>query len=116
MKLQRFVVFYVLLLYLLDEGGIPGVTAGIQFAHLVNQGLQLAPRLGTILHYGTDLVEKIQSLVNLALRIGRVGTSLGRYSLTLDSSIASVIAAKPVTIATSRAAGRVPDLTSDAVA
>jgi hypothetical protein len=105
-----------LLVHLLDQGGIARETAGIQIAHLLDQGLQLLPRLGTVLHYGTNLVEKVQSLVNLALRIGRIGTLLGRHRLTVDASIAGVISAKPVPIAIGPASGRIADRTGEAVA
>ena len=82
-----------LLVHLLDQGGIPGETAGIQLAHLIDQGLQLLPRLGTILHRGTHLIEKVQSLFNLALGVGRVRTLLWRRGLTRDARIAGVIVA-----------------------
>ena len=73
------------------------------------------PRLGTILHCGTNLVQKVQSLVNLALRIGRVGTLLGRYGLTGDASIAGILAAiyVPVAPATARIAHRTCDAVAD---
>ena len=74
LQFQRVHVADELLVHLLNQSGIPREPAGIQTAHLIDQGLQLLPRLGTILHYGTNLVEKVQSLVNLALSIGRVGT------------------------------------------
>jgi hypothetical protein len=64
--------------HLLDQRGIAGETAGIQTAHFVDQGLQLFARLGTILHGRTKLAEKVQSLLDLALGIGRIGTCLGR--------------------------------------
>ena len=78
LQFQRVHAADELLVHLLDQRGIPGETAGIQIAHLIDQGLQLLPRLGTILHCGTNLVEKVQSLLDLALRIGRIGTLLGR--------------------------------------
>jgi hypothetical protein len=89
--------------HLINQSGIPRETAGIQTAHLIDQGLQLLPRLGTILHYGTNLVEKVQSLVNLALGIGRVGTLLGRHGPTGYASIAGVISANSAAIAVGRA-------------
>ena len=116
LQFQRVHAADELLVHLLDQGGIPGETAGIQIAHLIDQGLQLLPRLGTILHYGANLVEKVQSLVNLALGIGRVGTLLRRHGLTGDASIAGVIAAKHVAIAIARAAGRIAYRTGEAVA
>jgi hypothetical protein len=83
---------------------------------LFDQGLQLLPRLGTILHCGTNLVEKVQSLVNLALGIGRVGALLGRHGLTLDASIAGVIVAVYGAIAIARATGRIALRTGETVA
>ena len=102
-------------MHLLNQGGIPGKTAGIQIAHLIDQRLQLLPRLGTILHYGANLVEKVQSLVDLALGIGRVGTLLGRHGLSGDASIAGVIGAIAVAVAIAAATGRIACRTSDAV-
>ena len=83
---------------------------------MIDQGLQLLPRLGTILHGGANLVEKVQSLVDLALRIGRVGTLLRRHGLTGDASIAGVIAAIHVAVAIAPAAARIARRTGDAVA
>jgi hypothetical protein len=40
---------------------------------LVDERLQLLPRLGTVLHGRADLIEKVQTLFNLALGIGRGG-------------------------------------------
>ncbi len=97
-----------LLVHLLDQSGIPGETARIQIAHLIDQGLQLTPRFRTILHYAANPVEEIQPLVNLALRIGRVRTLLRRHGPARDASIPRVIAAKPVAIAAARATARVP--------
>ena len=90
LQFQRVHVADELLVHLLDQRGIPGETAGIQIAHLIDQRLQLLPRLGTILHRGANLVEKVQSLVDLALRIGRVGTLLRRHGLAGDARIAGV--------------------------
>jgi hypothetical protein len=116
LQFQRVHTADELLVHLLDQGGITRETARIQIAHLIDQGLQLSPRLGTILHYGTNLVEKIQALVNLPLGVCRVGTLLRGDGPALDSSIAGVIATKSVMIATDRAASRVSYLTSEAVA
>ena len=115
LQFQRIHAADELLVHLLDQGGIPGETAGIQFAHLIDQRLQLLPRFGTILHYGANLVEQIQTLVNLALGIGRIGTLLGRHCLTGDAGIAGVIGAKPVAIAIP-ATGHIAYRTGDAVA
>ena len=104
-------------MHLLDQRGIPGETAGIQLAHLIDQGLQLLLRLGTILHDGANLVENVHPLVNLALGIGRVGTLLGRHRPTGDASIAGVIAAIQIAIALAPAASRrIADRTREAVA
>jgi hypothetical protein len=81
---------------------------------LIDQCLQLLARLGTILHYGANLVEKVQSLVNLALGIGRVETLLRRRGLTGESVIAGVIGANPAAIG--RATGRIAYRTADPVA
>jgi hypothetical protein len=81
---------------------------------LIDQRLQLLARLGAILHYGANLIEQVQSLVNLALRIGRVGTLLGRHGRTGDASIAGVIGAIPVAIAIAAAVG-IASRTGDAV-
>jgi len=83
---------------------------------LIDQGLQLAPRFGTILHYGTNPVEKIQSLVDVALRIGGVGTLLRRHGATGNSSVAGVNVAVCVAFAIAAATGCIADWTSEAVA
>jgi hypothetical protein len=82
-----------LLVHLLDKRGIAGETAGIEVTHLVDEGLQLLLRLGTILHGWTHLVERGQRLVDLALRIGGIRTFLRRNGVTLDVSIACVVIA-----------------------
>jgi len=115
LQFQRVHAADELLVHLLDQGGITGETARIQTTHLVDQGLQLLPRLGTILHHGPNLVEKVQSLVNLALGIGGVGTLLRGYGPPSDASIAGVITAIRATIAIG-ATSRVTYLTRDAVA
>jgi len=43
-------------MHLLDQRGIAGETLGIQIAHFLDQGLQLLPRLGTVLNDGANLV------------------------------------------------------------
>jgi hypothetical protein len=92
-------VAHKLLVHLLHQRGIARETAGIQIAHLIDQSLQLLPSLGTILYRGPNLVEKVQSLVDLALGVGRVRALLGCHGLTGDAAIAGVIGAIPVTIA-----------------
>ena len=117
LQFQRVHAADELLVHLLNQGGIPGETAGIQIAHLIDQGLQLLPRLGTILHYGANLIEKVQSLLDLPLGIGRVGTLLGRHGLAGDAGIAGVPAARPVAVPASasrisyRAGDAITDLT-----
>ena len=64
-------------------------------------------RLGAVLHCGTNLVEKVQSLVNLALSIGWVGTLLRRHSPAADSRVAGVHTAARVAIAVGSATGRI---------
>src|SRR5471030_1535549 len=70
LQFERIHVADKLLVHLLNHGGIPRETAGIEIAHLIDQGLQLVPGLGSILHHGANLVEKVQPLFNLALGIG----------------------------------------------
>ena len=91
LQFQRVHAADELLVHLLDQSGIPGETAGIQIAHLIDQGLQLLPRLGTILHHGANLVEKVQSLVDLALGVGRVGTLLGRGAARPEMRVLPVL-------------------------
>jgi hypothetical protein len=67
--------------------------------------LQLLPRLRTILHHGANLVENVQSLVNLALRIAR-GEALWQTSLTGAKGVtAAIIGANPALIAASATIG-----------
>jgi hypothetical protein len=79
---------------------------------LIDQGLQLLARFGTILHRGTNLIEEVQSLCNLTLSIGRVGTLLRSHGLTGDASIAGVQIAERSATAIGVTTGR----TGDAVA
>ena len=79
-----------LLVHLLDQGRIAAKTARIQITHLIDQGLQLLPRLRIILHDGANLVEQVQSLVDLALGIGWVGTLLGRRGPVGESAVSGV--------------------------
>jgi len=115
LQFQRVHAADKLLVHLLDQGGISREPAGVELAHLIDQRLQLLPRLGTILHYGANLVEQVQSLVDLALSIGRVRTLLGRHGLTGDASIAGVIGAIAVAVAIAAATGRIACRTSDAI-
>lgn len=77
-------------MHLLDQRRIAGETAGVEIAHLLDQRLQLLPRLGTFLHYCANAVEKVQTLINLALSIGRVRALLGRHGMTGDLRIAGI--------------------------
>lgn len=61
-----------LLMHLLDESGIARETAGIEITHLIDQRLHLLLVFGIVLHCGTNLIEGAQSLINLALGVGRV--------------------------------------------
>ncbi len=116
LQLQRVHLADELLMHLFDQGGIAGETAGIQIAHLIDQGLQLLPRLRTILHCCPNLVEKIQSLVNLALGIGRVGALLlWRRGPIRKSAISGVEVAKHGAI-TVAATGCIAVRTAHAVA
>ena len=45
LQFQRVHLADELLVHLLDQAGIARETAGIQIAHLIDQGLQFAPRL-----------------------------------------------------------------------
>jgi hypothetical protein len=81
---------------------------------LVDQGLQRLPGLWIILRSGTNLVQQVQILRNLALRIGRVRTLLRSYGLTGDASIAGILAA--IYIAVAPPSARIANRTGDAVA
>jgi hypothetical protein len=104
LQFQRVYAADELLVHLLDQGGIAGETFGIEIAHLIDERLQLLPRFGVLLHRGANLVENVQTLVDLALGVGWVGTLLRRHGLTHDVSIASVKVAirRTAGIATSR--------------
>jgi hypothetical protein len=92
-----------LLVHLLDQRGITRKTAGIEIAHLFDQRLQLLPRLGAILHRRSNLVEKAQSLLDLALGVCGIRTLLRSYGLTRDTSIARIVAAISSSIAAATA-------------
>lgn len=66
-----------LLVHLLHQTLIAGEPLGVQVPHFLDQLLQLCLRLRTILHGASNLVKDAQRLVNLALRVGRVGGLLG---------------------------------------
>jgi len=116
LQLQRVHTAEELLVHLLHQGGVPGKTARIQTTHFVYEGLQLLPRLGAILHCGPNLVEEIQTLVNIALGVGGVRTLLGRHCLTLDSCVSGVNVAVDRAIAISLAAGRIAVRAREAIA
>jgi hypothetical protein len=59
-------------MHLFNESGIPRETAGIEIAHLLDQGLQLLPLFGIILNGRANLIESVQRLVDLTLGIGWV--------------------------------------------
>lgn len=105
-----------LLVHLLDQRRIAGETARIESAHLLYQLLQLRLSLGTILNDCADSVEKIQSLVDVALGIRWVGTLLRCGGAPLNASIASVVTAIGAAPAIAGAAARIADGTSEAVA
>jgi hypothetical protein len=77
--------------------------------------LQLLPCFGTILHGGAHLVEKVQSLVNLALSIGWVGTLLRRNRPTADAGISHVVTAIHVATAIGGATAGIAYRASQAV-
>jgi hypothetical protein len=80
-----------LLVYLFHQTLIPRETAGIQIAHLIDERLQLLLCLGTILHSSANLIEQVQSLVNLGLGIGWGGTLRPRHrGLAGDAVIAGI--------------------------
>ena len=71
---------------------------------MFDQGLQFLLGFGTLLNRGTNLVEKVQTLVDLALGIGRVGTLLRRHGLALvangadaQGAVAGAVAIAPAT-------------------
>jgi hypothetical protein len=58
---------------------------------LFDKRLQLLPSFGTILHRGANLVQKIQSLVDLSLSIGRIEALRTRWgSAGGESAIAGI--------------------------
>jgi hypothetical protein len=114
LQFQRVYAADELLVHLFDQGGIPGETFGIETAHLIDERLQLLPRFGAILHSGANLVEDVQTLVDVALGIGRVGTLLGRHGLAHDVSIAGVKVAIRGT--TAIPTGRIPHWTGETIA
>ncbi len=73
-----------------------------------------SPRFRTVLDGGAHLVENVQTLIDLALGVGRVGTLLGRDSLTHDVRIAGVKVA--IRHAAAIAARRIPHWTGLAIA
>src|SRR5580698_9986260 len=77
-------------MHLLHQRRIPRESAWIQITHLVDQSLQLLLGLGTVLHRSANLVEEVQSLIDLVLRIGRIRTLLRRHRLPHDVRIAGV--------------------------
>jgi hypothetical protein len=96
--------------HLFDQRGFVRQTAGIEFAHLFDQRLQFLLRLGSILHRGANLVESVQPLLNLALRIGGIGALLRSHGLTLGARVAEAQSAIAGAVAVAPASGRIADL------
>jgi hypothetical protein len=90
LQFQRVDIADELLMHLLYQLGISAETGGIQIAHLVDESLQLLPRLRAILHYRAKLVENIQALIDLALGIGGIRTLLRRRGLPGNARVAGV--------------------------
>jgi hypothetical protein len=105
-----------LLVHLLHQAWIAWETAGIEIAHFINQGLQFLARLRTILHDGTNLVEQVQSLIDLALRIGRVRCLLGRHGTARDAGVPGVVARKRAASAIRNGTAGISYWTRDAIA
>ena len=59
LEFERVDVAEQLLVHLLNQRWIPRKPARIQFAHLVDQRLQLLTSLRTILQGGTNLIQQI---------------------------------------------------------
>jgi len=105
-QLQRIHAADKLLVHLFHQRRVPWEALRIQIAHLVDQRLQLLPRFRAILHRRANLVEKVQSLVDLPLRIGRICALLRRHGLARDVRIARIPRAKPIAIPVAPAARR----------
>src|SRR5579859_323889 len=103
-------------MHLLYQAWIPGETFGIEIAHLIDQRLQFALCLRTILYCRANSVEQVQSLVNVALGVGRIGTLLRRNSAAGDVSIAGVVTAIHGGTAIGPAPRRITYWTSEPVA
>ena len=116
LQFQRVDVAQQLLVHLFDQARVPGETAGVEIAHLIDQSLQLATRLGAVLHCRAKLVQNVQALVNLTLGIGRVGTLLRCDRSTGDSRVAGVDATVRVASAIGGAAGRIAYRSGEAIA
>jgi urease gamma subunit len=105
--------------HLLNQSRITGETAGVQVSHLVDQGLQLLACFRTVLHGGPNLVQKVKPLINLALRVGRIRTLLGRRGGAGNSGVArivSTIAIGPITPSRTAACRAITDVTRQASA
>src|SRR5437764_13897628 len=103
-------------MHLLDQRGIPREPLRVQTAHLIDQRLQLLLRLGTILHGRAHLVEKVQSLIDFTLRIGRIGTTLLRLGPICKTTIAGVKALKRAATAVSAPSASIGYCTRDTIA
>jgi hypothetical protein len=104
-----------LLVHLLDQRRIPRETARIQFLHLIDQRLQLLPRLGAVLHGAPNLIKQIQALLDLTLRISRIRTLLRSRGAPGNVRIARVEVPKDgsVAIAATRISCRARDAVAD---
>jgi len=60
-----------LLMHLLHQTLIPGETFGIEISHFGDQRLQLLFRLRAVLHRRADLVQQVQTLIDVPFRIKR---------------------------------------------
>lgn len=114
LQFQRVDAADELLVHLLHQRGIARETAGIETAHLIDENLQLFPRFRTVLNGGAHLVENVQTLIDIALGVGRVRTLLGSNSLTHDVRIAGIEVA--IRHAAAIAARRIPHWTGLTIA
>lgn len=79
-----------LLVHLLYQRGIPGEAPRIQCAHLIDERLQLRAGFRAVLHRGPNAVEQVQTLIDLALRIGGIRPLLRSRGAALYARIAGV--------------------------
>lgn len=106
-QLQGVHVTDELLMDLLDQARISWEPAGIEIAHLVDERSEFALCLRIVLHDRANRAQKVQALVNLALRIGRVrplwrcsGTAaLELIAAWVPGPLDAAIAIAPATVA-----------------